>query len=164
MMSALATVVMLMSYFPYMTYAIPAVAGLFIMAALIETDKKWAFLSFAASAVLVFLSGDPESKFLYIFFFGFYPIVKALIEHLNKRALEWILKFAVFNAAVLSVYLIFAKFFGFSLEEFDEFGKYGAYILLLLGNIVFVIYDIAVSRVAVFYIRVLHPKIKKFLR
>lgn len=164
MMAALATVFMLLSYFPYMTYAIPAVSGLFIMAAVIEINKRWAFMSYTASAVLVFLLGDPESKFLYIFFFGYYPIAKSLIEKLNKGVFEWIIKFAVFNASVLSVYLIFANFFGFSMEDFGELGRYGAYILLLLGNIVFVVYDIAVSRMALFYIYRLHSKIKKLLR
>ena len=54
MMVALVSVFMLTSYFPYLTYSIPAVAGIFIMIAVIETDKKWAFLSYFASSVIVF--------------------------------------------------------------------------------------------------------------
>ena len=40
MMAALATAFMLLSYFPYLTYAIPAVAGLFVMVTVIETNYK----------------------------------------------------------------------------------------------------------------------------
>ena len=70
-MSALAVVIMLVSYFPYLTYAIPAVAGLCVMVVLIETDYKWAFFCYVTSAVLVFLFAELESKFMYVFFFGF---------------------------------------------------------------------------------------------
>lgn len=164
MMTALAVALMLLSYFPYLTYAIPAVSGLFIMVVLIETNKCWAFMSYIASAVLVFLFADPESRFLYVFFFGYYPIIKALTERLKRPVFEWIIKFAVFNASVLTVYILFANFFSFSIEEFGTFGKYGALILLVLGNIVFIFYDIAVSRIAAVYINMLHPKIKKLLR
>ena len=55
MMAALASVFMLLSYFPYLTYAIPALAGLFIMVIVIEIDCKWAIGGYIASAFLVFL-------------------------------------------------------------------------------------------------------------
>ena len=45
LLSALAVVLMLTAYFPYLTYAVPAFAGLCIMAVLIEIGPKWAFLS-----------------------------------------------------------------------------------------------------------------------
>ena len=82
---------MLLSYFPYLTYAIPAVAGLFIMAVVIELDVKWAFLSYTSSAVLVFLFAEMESKLMYVFFLGYYPIVKALLERMRKPLIEWII-------------------------------------------------------------------------
>ena len=164
-MASLATTFMLLSYFPYFVYAIPAFAGLFIMVVVIEINKKWALMAYIASAVLVFLLADPESRFLYVFFFGYYPIAKALIEKINKPFIEWPIKLLIFNAAVLSVYLIFANLFGFSMEgDLGELGRYGAYILLAVGNIVFVLYDIAVSRMSMAYMYVLHPKIKKILK
>ena len=43
---------MLLSYFPYLTYAVPAVAGLFIMVAVIEAGYKWALGAYAAASVL----------------------------------------------------------------------------------------------------------------
>ena len=162
MMAALATVVMLLSFFPYFIYAIPAVAGLFIMVAVIEINCKWAFGAYIASALLVFLMADPESKLLYIFFFGYYPIAKALVEKLRNPIIEWIIKAVIFNASVLLVYFVFAGAMGVSVEEFGEFGKYGALILLAVGNVVFVLYDIAVSRMAIFYFAIIKPKFKGF--
>ena len=163
-MASLATALMLLSYFPYFVYAIPALAGLFIMILVIEINIKWATMAYIASAVLVFLLADPESRFLYVFFFGYYPIAKAAIEKMHKPFLEWPIKVVIFNASVISVYLIFSSFFSFSMDEFGELGKYGAYILLALGNVVFVVYDIAVSRMAMFYMAVLHPKVKKIFK
>ncbi len=163
-MAALATVFMLLSYFPYLTYALPALSGLFIMVVLIETDYKWSMLSYLASAVLVFLFAEIESKLLYIFFFGYYPILKALIDGLKKPIAEWIFKLLAFNIAVVSVFLLFSKAFDLSVEEFGILGQYGALIFLGLGNIVFVLYDIAVSRMASVYLIMLHPKIKRFFK
>ena len=165
MMAALATAFMLLSFFPYLTYAIPAIAGLFIMTVVIEINNKWALLSYIVSAILVMIFAEFESRFLYVCFFGYYPMVKALVEKIGKSFIEWIIKFAVFNASVLSVYLIFSKVFdSLALEDFGELGKYGAYILLVLGNVVFVLYDITISRAAMVYMKILHPKIKRLLR
>ena len=95
MMSALATVVMLMAYFPYLTYALPAIAGLFIMVIVIEVDYKWAFLTYLSASFLTFLFAEPESKLMFICLFGFYPILKSVIEKLNKALIEWVLKLSV---------------------------------------------------------------------
>ena len=160
MMAALSAVFMLASYFPYLTYGIPAISGLFIMITVIEFGVKWGIISYIASAVPVFFIAETESKLMYVFFFGFYPVIKAVLEKIGKRPLEILLKLAVFNASVLSVYMLFAGLFGIYLEDFGVMGKYGAYILLLLGNFVFILYDIAVSRMAMFYILVIKPKLK----
>lgn len=164
MMAALAVAFMLLSYFPYLTYAIPAIAGLFIMVIVIEINCKWAFLSYLSSAVLVFISAEPESRLLYIFFLGYYPILKSLIEKWCKPAAEWIVKIITFNCAVLLVYLIFAKPMGIDFDDFGALGKYGAVITLGLGNVAFVLYDIAVSRMATVYMSVVKPKIKKIFK
>ena len=96
--------------------------------------------------------------------FGYYPILKAVFDRRKSRALEWILKLAVFNAAIITVYFVLARAFGVSVEEFGEFGKYSEYIFLLLGNAVFVFYDIAVSRMAAVYMNMLHPRVQRILR
>lgn len=119
-LAALSAVFMLLSYFPYLTYAVPAVAGLFIMVAVIEAGYKWALGAYAAASVLVFLFAEPEGKLLYICFFGYYPILKAVFDRRKSRIVEWFLKLAVFNAAIIAVYAVFARLFGVSLEEFGS--------------------------------------------
>ncbi len=164
LMAALATVFMLLSYFPYLTYAIPAVAGLFIMVIVMEIDYKWAFLSYLASAVLVFLFAEPESKLMYICLFGFYPIVKGLIEKIHKPAIEWVLKLICFFLAVLLAYFVFAGLLGVNLDDINDFGKYSVLILLLFGTAAFVLYDIAISKMAFVYFERLHTRIRRILK
>ncbi len=164
MMAALASVFMLTSYFPYLTYAIPAIAGLFIMIATIETDVKWALVSYTASAVIVGIMAEPEAKMLYILFFGYYPIIKAIFEKLKSRVLEYVLKFTVFNAAVILAYAVVSAVFKIDVGEMGDFGKYTALILLVSANIVFPIYDLAVSRMAQYYVIKLHPLVLKIFR
>ncbi len=164
MMAALATAFMLLSYFPYLTYAIPAIAGLFIMILVIETDYKWAFTAYLASAVLVFLLAEPESKLMYIGLFGYYPIIKALVEKLRRPIIEWIIKLSCFISSVSLIYYVIAGIFGISLEDINSYGKYGIGILLILGIIVFILYDIAISRMAMMYIRVLQGRVRKILK
>ncbi len=162
--AALAASFMLLSYFPYFTYAVPAVAGLFMMVPLVEVGAVWAFASYAVSAALALIFGEMQSALLYVCLFGFYPIVKALIEKINKQAVEWALKLFIFNASAISVFLLSSKLFLISLDDFGALGKYGALIFLLILNAVFVLYDIAISRVSTLYIFKLHDKIKKFVK
>lgn len=159
-MAALATVFMLLAYFPYFTYAVPAFSSLFIMIVVIEINCKWAFGAYLAASVLVFLLAEPESKLIFILFLGYYPILKALADRLHKPVLEWLIKLAVFNAAVLLIYLVFSNLFGFSAAEFGQWGKIGAAGFLAAGNLVLVVYDIALSRLACTYMQKIHPRWK----
>lgn len=164
LMAALASLFMLTSYFPYLTYAIPAMAGLFIMVSVIELGVKWAVLTYFASAVIVFLLAEPEAKLLYILFFGYYPILKAVTERQKSRVLEYLIKFLIFNVAIILTYGVFAGIFGIQLDDFGYFGKYTMVILLAVANIVFVLYDKAVSQLAGFYMYRLHSIVKRILK
>lgn len=164
MISAISVVIMLTSYFPYLTYAIPALAGIFMMVPLIECGMSWAFGSYFASSVIILMVGEIESKILYVVLLGYYPILKSLIERINKLVLEWVLKLACFNVAAVAFYYISTVLFNVSFDDFGQWGKYGAALFLALCNVVFVIYDIGISRVASYYMFVLHDKVKRIIK
>lgn len=163
-MAALASAFMLTSYFPYLTIAIPAMAGLFVMVSVIELGAKWAALTYFASAIIVFLIAEPEAKLLYIIFFGYYPILKAAAERRKTRTFEYIIKFLTFNLAMLLDYGVLAGIFGITFEDFGDFGKYTIVILLAVANIVFILYDKAVSQLSGFYMYRLHNTVKRILK
>lgn len=164
MVASLSIVIMLTSYFPYLTYAIPALAGIFMMVPLIECGISWSFGTYAASSAIIFITGELEAKLLYVLFLGYYPILKSLIERLKKQAVEWILKLACFNVAAVAFYYVSSMVFSVSFDDFGDFGKYGALIFLGICNVVFVIYDIGISRIASYYVIALHDKVKKIIK
>lgn len=162
--AALAATFMLTSYFPYLTLAIPGIAGLFMLMPLVEVGKGYAFLSYIVSAGIVLISAEPEAACIYVCFLGYYPILKAVIEKLRNRVLEWILKLGVLNVAVFVIYLATTFVFGIEIEDLGELGKYGAYILIAVSNVVFVMYDFAVSRMGALYMIKIHPLVRKIGR
>lgn len=164
MLAALITVICLAAYFPYLTYALPAIASVFIIVPLFEIGKKYALLTYLASFLPVMLLAENEAKLLYLCFFGFYPILKAVYENFKTRILEYICKFATFNAAVVFAYFLLSKLFMAEDLGFGEFGKYGALVFLLAGNLVFFLYDNCLSRLSVFYVIKLRKHISKFLK
>ena len=163
LMAAVATVIMLVAYFPYLTYAVPAVASLAIMVCLIELGVKWSFMAYLASILPIFLFCENESKLLYIVFFGFYPVIKVLIEKVPSRAIEWVIKLVVFNAIIVSTYFVVSNLLGVRIDEISFVGGYTIAVLLFLGNIVFVLYDICIERMAALYMVRLHNVVRRFL-
>lgn len=163
-LAALVSVFMITSFFPYLTYGIPALASLFIMVAVVEMGVKWGFAVYIVSALLVaILPGEPEAKLIYIALLGYYPALKAILENKLNRVLEYVIKFAVFNAMLLLTYGVIAGIVGIELGDMGEFGKYTAVILIAAANLVFIIYDIMITRVSVWYSFKIHKKISRYL-
>lgn len=156
--SALITVVMSASLIPSVTFAVPAIAGLITISVFAEIGAVWALGTFFASAMLSFFVADKTSFILFVCFFGFYPVLKPLIERTKSRITEWIIKFSVFNTSAFCLYMIEILLFDFNLKRWLLLG------LWLAGNIAFILYDIAVSRIAVFYYARIHNLISKILR
>ncbi|MBR7070730.1 MAG: hypothetical protein IKI29_00970 [Clostridia bacterium] len=162
--AALAVVLMLLGYFPYFTYAAPAVAGVCMMIPVMEVNLRWAWGTYAVSALLIFLFCEREAALLYLFLLGYYPIMKAVIERIGKLWLEWLCKISVFAASVGACYAVLAFVFDFNLGEFGNFEKYGSILFLVLATVTFVLYDIGLSRLSGVYALRFHRIFKKTFR
>ena len=66
--ASLSVVLMLFSYFPYLTYAIPALTGLIIMIPVVETGKKWAFGAYLSAGTYIYLRRTGKQNPLHFFF------------------------------------------------------------------------------------------------
>ena len=164
-MGALSLMIMFLTAFPYMTYALPAIAGAVLIPVVIELGSKWAWMVYACVSFLsLLIAPSLEAKVMFIAFFGYYPIVKALLERQKNRVLEWVLKYLVFNVAVVSAYLLSLRFFGLDVDSLVIFGFNVPLVFLLLGNVVFLLYDLALRNVAEAYIRVLRPKLNRMFK
>jgi hypothetical protein len=149
---------------PTLTYAMPAIAGFLMVVLVIETDLKTALVAYAAASLLILIvTPDTESYLMYVFFFGYYCILKAKLERIRKRWLEIVIKILVFNIAVAAAYSVFALLLGIDklMESFGDFGRYSLLVFLLIGNIIFIIYDFAISNLIEAYIKVIRPKFLK---
>lgn len=169
MMGALALVSLLLTVIPFATYALPALASVFVFPAVIECGRRYGAAVYAATALLaLLLTPDMEAKILYIAFFGYYPLIKLVAES-GKRLWEWLLKIGVFNVAVIAAYAVAIGIGGLSAESFAVEGvalplPVMMGVFLLLGNGVFVLYDIALTRALSLYFIRLQPMLHRLFR
>ena len=159
--AALAVTIMLAAYFPFATYAVPAAAGVLFAVLTIETGRKWAFGAYFAAAFISMLICEKESAQLFVVFFGYYPILKGIIEQRFRGFSEWLLKLLCFNAAVVAAYAVIVFVFSIPLEESGKGGIWFTACLLAVGNAVFIIYDIGLTRVISAYIARLHSRVAR---
>lgn len=163
--ASLALVLMLVTaVVPVLDFAMPAAAGVLMAVIVIEINKKWAFISYIAISVLsLLIVPSKEVGLLFAMFLGYYPILKSLCEKIKNRTFQWASKLAVFNVAVISYYLVTVNVLSSTelMEEAGEFGRYGLWTLLAAANAVFVVYDIALTRLISMYYNWFR---KKYLR
>lgn len=170
MVTALSVVILIPSVIGVLCYALPIIASLLILFTVIEIDKKWAFACYAATSVLsLMLIANKEAVIYYVAFFGYYPIVKAMLEKRNlPRALEYFFKFLIFNVTMILAVVILAEVFGMPYEDllgadssYPLLAKYAAPIMLGLGNIAFIGLDIMLSKYVMIYLRLWQKKFRK---
>lgn len=165
MVAALSVLLMFMTgLFPFATYALPAMAGFLMVAVVVECGTRWAFVVYIAVSILSVLTApDKQAAFIFVFFLGHYPILKGLLEKLKKPVLEWTLKVLLFNVCVLAAYyfMIYVLRMPDLMTEMGSLGKYTGVVTLALGNVVFVVFDVALTRIISAYILWFRPK---FLR
>jgi len=168
LLSATTIVFLLLGYFPYLTYSIPAIAGLFIAVVDVECGKKYAVAAFVISTGISFLlqSAVIQPVLLFAVFFGYYPLVKRRIERIKFKPLAYFIKLFIFNAAIISAYFMLIYLFKMPdiIDEFKNFGTYSTYIMLVLGNIAMVLYDRLLGQIFGIYMLRLHTRLSKMIK
>lgn len=150
-LSALALVLVYAgSVAPTGNWGFMAMAGLLPAAAVVSVGLKAGFLCWAAVSILAFLL--VPDKFCVLLFgalFGLYPMVKSLIEQMRKKPIEYLLKLAFFNAAFTVICLAMTTAVMSSLPS--VLGS-SLWVLYLVANVVFLVYDYGFSRLIAVYI------------
>lgn len=161
--SALAVALMLVSrLFTVADYSITALCGLLMGVIVIECGAKWALASYVATALLAVLIAPGECSILFVAFFGYYPVVKVLLDKM-QIVLGWILKLALFNAVIVSL-LYLLRALAVPMDDIEFLNPVLSIVLVLvLLNIVFVLYDILFGRLMLMYMNKIHSRIYKFL-
>ena len=119
-----------------------ACAGLFPVAATLYAGRTAGYLCWAAASLLgLILLPDKAVALLFAAFLGIYPVVKGRLETLERRAVEWGLKLAWFELTLTLFWFVFEDLFAL-----PEWLAGSALLVYGLGSVVFVIYDLGLSR------------------
>lgn len=140
------------SVWPTGQLGLAAFASLFVMAAVIESGLlSGVYVYVISSALAVLLLPTKTAPLLYVLFFGFYPMLKYLIERLKKKPLQWVIKLLVFNVSLCVIYFIL-KVLVFDFAD----TPLGAAVLVIGSNVIFALFDYGFSKVIGFYMERIH--------
>lgn len=148
MLSALGVVILYLgSVINVLDLTMVAIASLFVFFAVIELGTPFQYLIYAVTALLsMFLLPDKFAALTYLLFGGIYPVFKAMFERLHY-VISWILKFSFFNT-VLSV-IVAVSVYIMHIEDSEVGFTVGLYVL---GNVTFLLYDIATTQLITLYL------------
>ena len=158
-MAALSTVLLFLTgAAPVATLALPAIAGCLLIPVVVEVGLPWAFGVYGVCSVLgVFLAPDRQALLFYVLFFGHYPALFAVLGRIRAKALRYVAKLLVFNAAMALEVLLSVYLLGIPFESFAILGPLGPVLLAVLANVVFIVFDRALEGLIVQYLHRLHP-------
>ncbi len=138
--------------------ALVAIASLLPAAAVLHSGLPLSFLVYAASALLsLLILPDKTCAVAYALVFGWYGPVKSIIERLDRLAVEWAIKIALFAVVACVFYFVFTAMF-LSLISISAMPFAWLVIPVLLAA--FVLYDIAFTGLIGMY----QQRIAKYIR
>ncbi len=164
MMVALGTVLLLVgALFDILDLAMGAVTSIIMIFVFIELGSPYTWLVWLATSLCAFLTGmsNPMAAVWYFLLFGLYPIIKAYIERLPRKI--WILPKIAYAALVfVSVIGLYRLIFGISPFALET--KLVNTVILILGAVCFVVYDLFVTAVAKVYLLKYRKRFSKLLK
>jgi len=156
-MAALSVAVMYLgSIIEVLDLSVAVLASLFCIVAVIEIGSKWAWGIYGATALIsAFLLPNKFPAAVYIIFAGFYPIIKEKLEgKIRPRVLSYIIKLAIFNLCFAVIVAVSVFVLRLPLEK-----GWMLWALIALGNVTFVVYDFALTRLITVYIVTIRPRL-----
>ena len=159
MLSALGVVLLYLgSFVEIMDMAMAAIASFAVIITVIEYGKgaPWAVYGVTSILSLILLPQKTPAAF-YALFFGFYPIIKEKIERKSK-ILRWVIKEVVFNICFALMALVTIFFFTPAGSELET--PLLIAVTVILGEVAFILYDIALTRMISFYVFRLRDRLR----
>ena len=168
-MIALTTIILYStSIIPISTLTILTIASAIVPVVIIRSNIKTAIFVYIASSILAFFFAQINISVLYAIFFGVYGIVKYFTERIRKNYLEIIFKLLFFNFSFILGYVILQAIVGIDIISnlgglignfIEGAPEYLAIIILwAIAQVVFYIYDYALTLIITFYLDRIHGK------
>lgn len=159
--AALSVVLLLLGgLVPGATYCAPMLGMLPLIPCLCEYGRGAAACVYGVTAMLaVLLAPDKEMAGVYVFF-GYYPILKPLLDRISRRLLRLAAKLGVCLAAMGALYFLLLRVLGLA-ELTEELAQYTAPLraaLAAMGVTVFLLLDRALDRLTFLWRAVLRRR------
>ena len=149
--ASLCIVLMFMSgVLPVLYIAAPMLAGMLMIILAEEVSVPWAWLTYTAVSLLsMIVSFDKEAALMFVLFFGYYPILRPSLMKLPLRSVRLACKLVLYNLFLAADVLITIYVLG--LPSFDDYSRAMMITLGVLANLLFLSYDMLLSRMRWFY-------------
>ena len=145
------------SILTFNTVAIMCIASFLIGVVMIEGQSKNALMCyFSVSLISLILPLNRINVLMFVLFFGYYPVVKSLIERINRLSIEMIIKFLLFSLVAFSGIYGYTKLFSANVSEVLPWWGVAFVAVLFFG-----IFDYALSMLLAYYVNKIRPRIKK---
>lgn len=138
------------SILPISTLTILTLSSCLIPISIIRSSVKTGFLIYIGSTILGFFIIPINIIVYYGLFFGIYGIIKYYIERLKKLSIEIILKLITFNIIFILILIIVKLFLGTVVINIP------LWLLWLLAQPVFLLFDYALTLIIGYYINRFH--------
>lgn len=148
MTAALAVVIMCMGgLIPVATFVCPMMCMMMLWMTAKVSGRRIGWAWYGAVAMLgLMLSPDKESAAVFLCL-GFYPLVK---PYLDRLPISFLWKLLLFNVIIAIMYAVMIRLLGMDqiASEYTGLGVAMTVILLILGNITFLLLDLVFSRMS----------------
>lgn len=161
LLAALGTVLLTLgSFIEVLDLSMAAIVSCFVVFLRIELGGGYPYLFWAVTSIATLLLVPSSSAGLLFALLGLYPLAKAVLER-RSRFVEWFFKLAL-ASVILAVFVLVAKFVLFLPDAI--FSGWLLPVFLAIALTAFVLYDVALSRLIVFYSFRIRPRISRFLK
>ena len=146
---------------PLFSYLICCMSGVLITIVAVKTDEKLAFLVYLVVSISsIFILPTKNVAFIYIFFIGYYPIVRLFLEKIKFKFLTIAIKTIIFLTISIICNIIFLFVFEIKTKNFFLEFKIGVFVLFFS----IMVYDNFLVTFIKRYYSVLEERIFRFLR
>lgn len=141
MMAAVAVVIMCLGgLIPIATFLCPIMCMMLEQFVLKSCGRRIGWAWYGAVAILSLLLGPDKEAAAVFAFLGYYPMLK---PKLDPMKLGLLLKLVLFNSVILLMYWVLIRLFGMDAiaEEYAALGTAMTAVMLILGNVTFLMLD-----------------------
>ncbi|NLV35998.1 MAG: hypothetical protein GXY17_04905 [Clostridiaceae bacterium] len=132
-----------------------ALSSFFVAVTIIESGVRASWIFYVGTSILgLIIMPNKLGIVPYALFFGAYGIAKYYIEKLDKIMIEYIIKLVYFNICLGIAALTIRELFGYSLPV-----KLPWWLVIVILELVFMVYDFVYSLFINYYRRRIKPKL-----